>query len=117
MAGLEALMARQTDAMYAKASLKNVRADSLKDAAHHLRQAADAIANGQPIEQIKEFRKRAVVALRRAKTELEANPSAMLSNGQSSALLDDVIEGGSDEAPPRYRDLVAVYYKKLNEAL
>jgi len=117
MEGLEALMAQQADAMYTKASLKNVRADSLKDAAHHLRQAADAIANGQPIEQIKEHRHRAVVALKRAKTQLEAGPSATLTDAHASALLDGVVSGGPDEAPSRYRDLVADYYKKLNEAL
>jgi len=42
--GMAALMARQADALYAKASMKNVRVDSLKDAAHQLRQADDAIA-------------------------------------------------------------------------
>jgi hypothetical protein len=115
--GMEALMARQVDAMYTKASLKNVRADSLKNAAHHLRQAADAVARGGSIEQIREHRKQAAVALKRAKTQLRSGPSDALSDGRSSALLDDVLAAGPDEAPPRYRDLVADYYKKLNETL
>ncbi|MBL7075946.1 MAG: hypothetical protein ISS31_00610 [Kiritimatiellae bacterium] len=115
--GMEALMAKQADTMYTKASLKNVRADSLKNAAHHLRQAADAIAEGHPIEQIKEHRKQAVVALKRARTQLQAGPASTLTDGKSSALLDDVLAAGPDEAPPRYRDLVADYYKKLNETL
>ena len=115
--GLEALMAKRADAMYAKASLKNVRADSLRDAAHHLRQAADAVATGQPIQQVKELRKRAVASLRKARTQLEAGRSATLSDGLSTSLLDGVVDGDADEAPPRYRELVADYYKKLNEAL
>jgi hypothetical protein len=115
--GMEALMAKQVDTMYTKASLKNVRADSLKNAAHHLRQAADAVAEGGSIEQIKEHRKQAAMALKRAKTQLRAAPSDMLSDGRSSAILDDVLAAGPDEAPPRYRDLVADYYKKLNETL
>ncbi len=115
--GMEALMAKQVDAMYTKASLKNVRADSLKNAAHHLRQAADAVAKGGSIEQIKEHRNQAVVALKRARTQLRSGPSDALSDGRSSALLDDVLAAGPDEAPPRYRDLVADYYKKLNETL
>ena len=44
--GMDALMAKHADAIYAKASLKNVRVDSLKSAAHHLRQSADAVATG-----------------------------------------------------------------------
>ncbi len=115
--GMEALMAKQADAMYTKASLKNIRADSFKTAAHHLRQAADAVAAGRSIEQIKEHRKQAVVALKRARTQLQAGPSATLTGGRSSALLDDVLAAGPDDAPPRYRNLVADYYKKLNEAL
>ncbi len=117
MDGMEALMAKQVDTMYTKASLKNVRADSFKTAAHHLRQAADAIAKGHPIERIKEHRRQAVVALKRGRTELQAGSSAVLADGRSSDLLDDVLAVGPDEAPPRYRDLVADYYKKLNEAL
>ena len=44
--GMAALMAKQVDAIYAKASMKNVRVDSLQEAAHHLRQSGDAIARG-----------------------------------------------------------------------
>jgi hypothetical protein len=115
--GLEALMAKQVDEMYAKASLKNVRVDPLREAAHHLRQAADAVANGQPIEQVQEFRKRAVASLRKAKTHLEFGVSSTLSDGHGFDMLDGVVEGGPDEAPPRYRGLVAEYYRKLNDAL
>lgn len=114
--GMAALMARQADAIYAKASLKNVRVDSLKAAAHHLRQASDAIARGD-IEQVREYRRMAGASLRRAQAELEAGPTgAMVLEGQAG-VLDDVIETGPDQAPPQYRDKVAEYFKALNKAL
>ena len=114
--GMAALMARQADAMYAKASLKNVRVDSLKNAAHHLRQAADAIASGN-IQQLDEHRRLAVTSLQRAKAQLDAGPSGAIDMGSKTGLLDDVIESGPDQAPPRYRDRVAEYFKALNDAL
>lgn len=115
-AGMEALMARQADAMYAKASLKNIRVDDLKNAAHHLRQAADAEAKGD-IQQLREQRKMAVSSLRRAQADLEAGPSTGMEVGGSAGVLDDVIESGPDHAPPQYRDQVSEYYKALNDAL
>jgi len=117
LAGLEALMANRAESLYAKASLKNVRVDSLKNAAHHMRQTADAIAKGAPIEQVRELRTRAIVAMKRAKTELGAGPSAAIDDRQLSLALDDVVEGGAEEAPPEYRELVAEYYKSLSESL
>jgi hypothetical protein len=114
--GMAALMARQADALYAKASLKNVRVDSLKNAAHHLRQASDAVARGN-IQQLQEHRRLAVAALQRAKSQLDAGPSGAIDMGGRTGLLDDVIESGPDQAPPRYRDRVAEYFKALNDAL
>lgn len=114
--GMAALMAKQADAMYAKASMKNVRSDSLKEAAHHLRQSADAIANGN-IAQMKEFRKLAVSSLQRAKAELAAGPAAGFEAEGAPGILYDVVAGGPDLAPPKYRDLVAEYYKTLNDSL
>lgn len=114
--GMAALMAKQTDALYAKASLKNIRVDSLKQATHHLRQAEDAVANGN-IEQMKEFRQMAAVSLQQARAQLEAGPSGAIDTGSGSDILDDVVEGGSDMAPADYRDQVADYYRALNEIL
>ena len=114
--GMAALMAKQADTIYAQASLKNIRVDSLKQAAHHLRQAEDAIANGN-IEQMKEFRRLATVALQQAQARLEAGPGGAIHNGGGSAILDDVVEGGSDMAPADFRDQVAEYYRALNEIL
>jgi len=114
--GMAALMARQADALYAKASMKNVRVDSLKNAAHELRQSADAIAKGN-IEQMREFRKMAISSLSRAATNLAAGPSGAMDAKGSTGALDNVIESGPDQAPPKYRDKVADYYKALNGAL
>ena len=114
--GMAAMMARQADETFAKASMKNIRADSLKTAAHHLRQSADAIAEGD-IKAMKEFRKHAMAALVKAKAELEAGPQSGFAIEGESNILDDVVEGGPDHAPAKYRDLVADYYKRLNETL
>ncbi len=114
--GMAALMARKADALYAKASLKNIRVDALKQAAHHLRQAEDAIARGQ-IEQVREFRRLAAVALQQAQARLEAGPSGAIDTGRGTGFLDDVVAGGSDMAPADYRDQVADYYRALNKVL
>jgi hypothetical protein len=114
--GMSALMAKKVDSIYAKASLKNIRVDSLKNAAHHLRQAEDAIAEGN-IEQMKEFRRLAAVSLQKAQARLEAGPSGAVDSGSGSDILDDVVEGGSDMAPADYREEVADYYRALNEIL
>ena len=114
--GMAALMAREADAIYAKASMKNVRVDELKDAAHHLRQSADAIAKGD-IQQVKEHRRIAVTSLQRAKAHLEAGTSSAMDTGGASGSIDDVIESGPDQAPPQFRDRVSEYYKALNDEL
>jgi hypothetical protein len=114
--GMAALLARQADAIFAKASLKNVRVDSLKNAAHHLRQASDAVARGD-IDQISEHRRLAIASLQRARAELAAGPSGAIDSGGSAGVLNDVIDTGPDEAPAKYRERVAEYFKALNDAL
>ena len=114
--GMASLMAKQADAMYAKASMQNVRADGLKDAAHHLRQAADAVAKGN-IAQVKEHRRLAVAAMRKAKARMDAAQSGSFTIQENPSLLDDVVEGGAEQAPAEYRELVADYYKILNSSL
>ncbi len=114
--GLDALMAKRTEALYAKASTQNIRVDSLKSAAHHLRQADDAIAKGQ-IAQVRELRKLAAVSIQKAKAQIDAELAGSFSIEQAPSVVEGVVEGGPDAAPARYRDLVAEYYKALNEAL
>jgi hypothetical protein len=114
--GMAALMARQADALYAKASMKNVRVDSLQAAAHELRQASDAVAKGN-IEQMREFRKMAISSLSRAATNLSAAPSGAMEAKGTAGALGSMVESGPDQAPPKYRGKVAEYYKALNAAL
>ena len=114
--GLHSLMATRADAMYAKASMQNVRADSLKNAAHHLRQVSDAIAKGN-IAQIKEHRKMALASMRRAQAQLDAASTGSFNLQQTPSFIDDVVDGGPELAPPKYRELVAEYYKLLNDSL
>jgi hypothetical protein len=114
--GLNTLMAKRADALYAKASMQNIRADELKQAAHHLRQADDAIAKGY-IGQVREQRKMAVVALKKAKAQMDAALTGGFDIRENPSVLDNTVDGGPDMAPPKYRDQVAEYYKMLNDAL
>jgi hypothetical protein len=111
------LMAKRADGAYIQASMKGLRADSLKSAAHHIRQAADAISKGAPIGQVAGLRRKAVADLKIAKTELGRESSVALDGRASTSMLDDIMEESPDEAPPQYRDLVSEYYMKLNESL
>lgn len=111
--GMEAMMSK-VEMMYAQASLKGVRSAALNEAAHHIRQAKDAIAQGHP-EQVEEFKKKAVAALKKASTELGAGASMALDGGKKGSVLEDVVEAGVDNAPSQYRDMVSEYYKQLND--
>ncbi len=110
-------MAKRADSSYAQASMKGLRSDALKSAAHHMRQAADAVSKGAPIGQVAELKRKAIGELRKAKTELGEGSGANLDGRSTSSILNDVVEASSDEAPPKYKDLVSEYYKKLNDAL
>ena len=114
--GMAALMAKRADAIYAKASLKNVRADSLKSAAHHLRQSGDAIAHGD-IQQMREFRTMATSELVRGKAQLETGAKGGTDAKYGTGVLNNVIESSPDMAPPLFKDKVSEYYKALNGSL
>ncbi len=112
-----ARMAKRTDQSYAQASMKGLRTDSLKSAAHHIRQASDAVSKGVPIGQVAELRRKAIGALKKAKTELGEGSASTLDGGIATSTLSDVIEAEQDLSPAKYRGLNADYYKKLNEGL
>jgi hypothetical protein len=114
--GLQALMAK-TEATYVKASLMNLRSDSLATAAHHLHHAEDAVSAGLPISQVREYERRAVAALKKAQTELGSGVAGSVKEEGQSEVLEDVVDGGTDVVPSNYRDLVSEYYKSLSEAL
>lgn len=113
--GMASLMALRADAIHAQASLHNVKVGSLKEAAHHLRQSADAIAKGK-IEEVKEFRSMALSELQNAKVELEAAPIGSLDILETPRIVESFTGSGSDLAPQKYRQAVADYYKLLNES-
>jgi hypothetical protein len=114
--GLKSLMAR-TEALNARLGAMGLRTEALERAAHHMRQAGDAVAAGLPIAQVREHRRRAVAALKTAQTDLKTGRvvTGALS-GSSASSLDDAVEETAAEAPREYRDLVADYYKALREA-
>ncbi|MCX6997774.1 MAG: hypothetical protein NTV49_11975 [Kiritimatiellaeota bacterium] len=114
---MAALMAKQADAAYAQASLKGVKSDSLKAAAHHMRQVADMIARGAPIDQVLELRRKALAELKAGRTELEQGNTDALDTQVTASILKDVLEAGPDDAPPKFKELVSEYYKRLNDAL
>lgn len=114
--GLRAMMAK-ADSIYVKASLMNVRTEALGDAAHHIRQANDAIAAGLPSVQVRELQRRAVVALKNAKTSLASGFTDDAIAGPAVDALDDAVEGTVNCAPPEYRELVADYFRSLNDTL
>ena len=96
--------------------MKNVRVDSLKTAAHHIRQAGDAVAKGN-IGQMREFRQMAAKELMQASAQLQAGPNQTIQVNRTIDMLDGVVESGSEAAPPQFRDKVSEYFKALNEAL
>jgi hypothetical protein len=114
--GLESLMAR-TEALHVKASLFNMRTESLEDAAHHMRQANDAVAAGLPIRQVKEHQRDALAALKQARTELGSGVSGSLGQGRGKMPVEDAVENAAENAPTAYRDLVGEYFKSLSGSL
>jgi len=110
-------MAKKADQAYAQASLKGLRTDSLETAAHHIRQATDAISKGVPISQVAELRRKAIGALKKAKTELGEGSAASLDGQNFISSLTDVIEADQEISPEKYRKLNASYYKMLNEVM
>ncbi len=114
--GKQAMLRRQADAIYAQATLKHIRTGSMDKAIQHMRQAEDAIKNGLPSRQVREFQRRAVAALKQTRTELDSGFSdAAPLDIQAERTTDDQVASTSDEAPAKYRDMVSDYFKKLSE--
>jgi hypothetical protein len=110
-------MAKKTDQAYAQASMKGLRTDSLEVAAHHIRQTTDTIAKGGTISQVAELRRKAIGALKKAKTELGEGSASSLDGQNFISTLSDVIEADQELSPEKYRKLNAEYYKTLNEVM
>lgn len=115
--GWQAMLRRDTEALYAQATLLRIRTGSLDEAIQFMRQAEDALARGQPIQQVREYQRRAAEALKR--TQLELGAGAVIDTGPvepAPAPVDNNVAGTPDEAPTGYRDLVSDYYKSLSGA-
>lgn len=113
--GEQAMLRRQADSIYAQATLQHLRVGSMDKAIEHMRQAEDALQQGAPLRQVREFQRRAVVALKQTQTELDGGFSDETSLGsQATRDLDEQVSSAVDEAPAKYRDMVSDYFKKLS---
>ncbi len=114
--GLQAMLRRQAESLYAKASLMHVRTGSLEEAVTAMRRVEDALAGGR-IQQVREYQKQAITALKRARSEIDSGLSSEALpadfTGRPTA---DQTAGVTDEAPEEYRELVSEYFKSLNQA-
>ncbi len=115
-AGWQAMLRRNADALFAKASLSHLRTGSLDEAARYMRDAEVAIQKGLPIREVREFQHKAVAALKRTQAELQAGGATQLPTGRNSRPQDDQLASAADDSPPAYRDLNSEYFKALSEA-
>lgn len=115
MAGMQAMLRRNAEALYAKASMLHIRTGSLDEAVEAMRQAEDALKRGYSIREVREYQRRAVAALKKTQMELSGVGSVeSIDDGSSPVIQVSEVAGGADEAPARYRDLVSEYYKSLS---
>ena len=114
--GMQAMLRRQAEALYAKASLMHIRTGALDEAIDNMRRAEDAMAGGNRIQQVREFQKRSIIALRKTQAELGGGVMSE-SIGLEPGKAPDAgkMAGAADEAPSNYRDLVAEYFKSLSQ--
>jgi len=116
--GLQALLRRQAEALYGKASMMHIRTRALDEAVANMRRAENALAQGYPIRQVAEFQHRAVAALKRAQAGLDGAvlEEADVTERTPGSVPDEQVATALDEAPPQYRELVSEYFKSLSGA-
>ena len=115
-AGWQAMLRRNADALFAKASLSHLRTGSLDEAARYMRDAEVAIQKGLPIREVREFQRKAVAALKRTQAELQAGGATQIGTGRAAQNQDDQMASSADDSPPAYRDMNSEYFKALSEA-
>jgi hypothetical protein len=114
--GQQVLLRRNAEAVFAQANLQHLRTGQLNKAIKHMRQAEDALVKGLPIQEVSEFQRRAVAALKATQVELSSGfTKQSVQNAAATARLDDQFASTADEAPTQYRDLVAEYFKTLGQ--
>ncbi len=114
--GLQAMLRRDAEALYARASLLHVRTGALDEAVHAMQDAEQAVGAGRPIQQVQEFQRRAIAALKKTQGDLDATYGTEALDVAASTQQLPQTAGVPDEAPANYRDLVADYYKSLSSA-
>jgi hypothetical protein len=115
-AGWQAMLRRNADALFAKASMSHLRTGSLDEAARYMRDAEVAIQKGLPIREVREFQRKAIAALKRTQAELQAGGATQIPTGRSGRGPDEQLASAADDSPPAYRDMNSEYFKALSEA-
>lgn len=111
------MLRRNAEQIYAKASMMHMRTGRLDEAILNMRKAEDAIEKGYPIRQVREYQRRAAVALRRTQADLSGRTLDVSGKGAAVKQNDDSFyAGAAEEAPAEYRDLVAEYFRALSES-
>ena len=114
--GMAALLKKRADALYAAASLQHVRTGALDEAVIHLRDAADAEAQGRPIEEVREYQRLAHAALQKAQVQLQGGMTTESIDSSARKSTTQEVAGAADEAPAAYKEMVSDYYKSINNA-
>ena len=113
--GMQAMLRRNAEAIYARATMLHIRTGSLDEAVQAVKNAEEAMRSGKSIERVREFQRRASVALEKAQTDLAGGYYAeALPASATGPEVDEQLTGVPDEAPSDYRDLVAEYFKSLS---
>ena len=120
-AGMRAMMRKNAQALYADATLQHVRTGSLDVAIQHLRTAEEMARSGRPIQEIREFQRKAQEALRKTQVELGGGVTLETGAGQGqdpnkTAAPEQKMAGTVDEAPENYQGMVSDYYKAISTA-
>jgi tetratricopeptide (TPR) repeat protein len=115
--GQQAMLRRNAETLYARATMSHLRTGRLDEAIRHMRQAEEALAGGLPIRQVREFQRRAAAALRATQADLDAGPAgAALGTSAGATAPDETVASTPDEAPAEYRELVSDYFRSLRGA-
>ena len=114
--GLQAMLRRNAEALYAKASMAHIRTGNLDEAVRAMRQAEDAMRNGASIREVREYQRRAAAALAQTKGDLGPGVFTPVMAADAGMPVIGAQEASTaDDAPPAYRDLVSEYFRSLSE--
>ncbi len=114
--GMQAMLRRNAEALYAKASMAHIRTGSLDEAVRAMRQAETAMRRGDSIREVRELQRRAAAAL--SQTQGEMGPGVFTpvpASAVAAPMVDAQEASTAEDAPPAYRDLVSEYFRSLSE--